>query len=148
MSSKRFFNYQRKQLSPDLTPLIDVVFLLLIFFMVASTFDQKTGLKIELPKSTLAKATNKEIEKITVLMDREEKIKIRLEKDNRVTEIESSLESLQKDLKEKITGFNNKKVAIMADKEIDYGKVVEIMSEVKLSGATAIDIEMKKESKK
>ena len=52
--TKGFMNYQRKQLSPDLTPLIDVVFLLLIFFMVATTFDDMNGMKIELPKSEVS----------------------------------------------------------------------------------------------
>ncbi len=36
----------------DLTPLIDVVFLLLIFFMVTTTFDRQTALKVELPTAT------------------------------------------------------------------------------------------------
>lgn len=35
----------------NLTPLIDVVFLLLIFFMVTTTFDRETQLKIELPQA-------------------------------------------------------------------------------------------------
>jgi biopolymer transport protein ExbD len=35
----------------DLTPLIDVVFLMLIFFMVSTTFDERTQLKIDLPEA-------------------------------------------------------------------------------------------------
>ena len=35
----------------DLTPLIDVVFLLLIFFMISTTFTKETSLKINLPES-------------------------------------------------------------------------------------------------
>lgn len=147
MGSKRFFNYQRKQLAPDLTPLIDVVFLLLIFFMVASTFDQKSGLKIDLPQSKIVKTEDKDVEKITILMDKEETIKIKLEKNGKVTTLDTTRDELQTTLKNELVNFNNKRVGIMADKEIDYGNVVEIMSEIKLSGATAIDIEMKKESK-
>ena len=48
----------RKNLSDDvevnLTPLIDVVFLLLIFFMVTTTFDRNAKIKINLPTSTNA----------------------------------------------------------------------------------------------
>lgn len=35
----------------DITPLIDVVFLLLIFFMVTTTFQQETRLKVDLPEA-------------------------------------------------------------------------------------------------
>ena len=41
----------------NLTPLIDVVFLLLIFFMVSTTFDQQARLKIELPEASAEPAT-------------------------------------------------------------------------------------------
>lgn len=36
----------------DLTPLIDVVFLMLIFFMVSTTFDKQTQLKVDLPEAS------------------------------------------------------------------------------------------------
>lgn len=46
------FNRQRpEEVSVNLTPLIDVVFLLLIFFMVSTTFNKETRLDVELPAS-------------------------------------------------------------------------------------------------
>ena len=42
---------RRVNLRPDLTPLIDVVFLLLIFFMLSSTFILQPGIKVELPQA-------------------------------------------------------------------------------------------------
>ena len=42
----------RPEASVELTPLIDVVFLLLIFFMVSTTFIRETQLKIELPEAS------------------------------------------------------------------------------------------------
>lgn len=48
-------NFKRKnneEFDLNLTPLIDVVFLLLIFFMVTTTFDRETQLKIELPQAS------------------------------------------------------------------------------------------------
>jgi biopolymer transport protein ExbD len=50
-----------EEVSINLTPLIDVVFLLLIFFMVSTTFDTTSQLKIQLPEasdSQLEKARN------------------------------------------------------------------------------------------
>lgn len=43
---------RREDPEVNLTPLIDVVFLLLIFFMVSTTFDREARLKIELPEAT------------------------------------------------------------------------------------------------
>ena len=52
----------------NLTPLIDVVFLLLIFFMVSTTFDTTSELKIELPQAS-AQHKDKTPEKVTVMID-------------------------------------------------------------------------------
>ncbi len=48
----------------NLTPMIDVVFLLLIFFMVTTTFNEKTELKIELPEVQTARLKEESVEVI------------------------------------------------------------------------------------
>ena len=58
---------QEEETTVNLTPLIDVVFLLLIFFMVSTTFDSTSELKIELPE---ASATNPvEHNNLTIMID-------------------------------------------------------------------------------
>ncbi|HDK38499.1 MAG TPA: biopolymer transporter ExbD [Thiolapillus brandeum] len=52
----------------DMTPLIDVVFLLLIFFMVSTTFDKQTQLKVDLPEATAA-AEEQEKKTIAITID-------------------------------------------------------------------------------
>lgn len=52
----------------NLTPLIDVVFLLLIFFMVSTTFDTTSELKIELPEATARNKVPSD-EKLTIMID-------------------------------------------------------------------------------
>ena len=47
---------RRDDIELNLTPLIDVVFLLLIFFMVSTTFDKQSQLKITLPEATASAA--------------------------------------------------------------------------------------------
>ena len=57
-------NFRRAQReTPDinLTPLIDVVFLLLIFFMVSTTFDRASELSIELPQATADAKPNENV---------------------------------------------------------------------------------------
>lgn len=141
--SKRFMNYQRKQLSPDLTPLIDVVFLLLIFFMVATTFDDMGGLKIDLPKSQIEKVEEPE-ERVSILMTKDNLLKIKIETENGTDITDVNKENLKEKLTLELTKLKNKRVAIMADRELDYGKVVDIISDIKLSGAESIDIETKR----
>lgn len=52
----------------NLTPLIDVVFLLLIFFMVTTTFDRHAKLKVSLPEAT-AKATQNQSDPLVLSID-------------------------------------------------------------------------------
>jgi biopolymer transport protein ExbD len=53
----------------DITPLIDVVFLMLIFFMVSTTFDKQTQLKVELPSATTTDTSEKPVDKIEITID-------------------------------------------------------------------------------
>lgn len=48
----QFRRQQNQEVSANLTPLIDVVFLLLIFFMVSTSFTQETHLSLDLPEAS------------------------------------------------------------------------------------------------
>jgi len=53
----------------DITPLIDVVFLMLIFFMVSTTFDKQTQLKVELPSAETNATEEQTVEKLDITID-------------------------------------------------------------------------------
>ena len=53
----------------DITPLIDVVFLMLIFFMVSTTFDKQTQLKVDLPEAATPDTVTETPEKIDITID-------------------------------------------------------------------------------
>lgn len=55
----RFRTSTKKRLQIDVTPLIDVVFLLLIFFMISTTFIKPSQIRVDLPK---AKGSSKPVE--------------------------------------------------------------------------------------
>ena len=58
---------KRQMLTPDLTPLIDVVFLLLIFFMVSSVFKkEELSLLLSLPQTEQGEGKNKQQKSITI----------------------------------------------------------------------------------
>jgi biopolymer transport protein ExbD len=59
---------QEEEVNINLTPLIDVVFLLLIFFMVSTTFDTTSQLKIRLPEASQSQ-TSETARKVNLLID-------------------------------------------------------------------------------
>ena len=125
----------------EITPLIDVVFLLLIFFMLATSFDEKSAFKIDLPKSTAAK-TKSTLKEVQVLVDKDRNVYLRYTDNSGKSQNEKlDLTSFVSVVSEKLNNSENKDVIISADKDIDYGFIVEIMSLLKESGASAINID-------
>ena len=125
----------------EITPLIDVVFLLLIFFMLATSFDERSAFKIDLPKSTATK-TKSTLKEVQVLVDKEKNIYLRYTDNSGKSQNEKlDLTSFVSVVSEKLNNSENKDVIISADKAIDYGFIVEIMSLLKESGASAINID-------
>ena len=53
----------------DITPLIDVVFLMLIFFMVSTTFEKETQLKVDLPEASTIENAEQPADKIEITID-------------------------------------------------------------------------------
>lgn len=131
---------KRGELILELTPLIDVVFLLLIFFLVATTFDDmKGGIKIELPQSTIREISD--IKEIQVIVDRNKKIVLNYKEKGKSEKISVNKENLKSKLSEKLANSTEKNVIISADKKIDYGYIVEIMTISKEAGASSLDID-------
>ena len=125
----------------EITPLIDVVFLLLIFFMLATSFDERSAFKIDLPKSTAAK-TKSTLKEVQVLVDKDRNVYLRYTDNSGKSQNEKlDLTSFVSVVSEKLNHSENKDVIISADKDIDYGFIVEIMSLLKESGASAINID-------
>lgn len=125
-------------LNPDLTPLIDTVFLLLIFFMVSTSFAAiRYGIKVNLPTATTAR------EKV------EEDIIISITKDNHIFLGKKWIK--EKDLvnllKKRLTTYKKDIVIINADKETRHGKVVEVMDLVRQAGITKLGILTTQEEK-
>ncbi|MGM0507719.1 MAG: ExbD/TolR family protein [Fusobacteriota bacterium] len=115
----------------ELTPLIDVVFLLLIFFMVSTTFvDINTGINIVLPHSTVNEISQSREVIITVT----EKEKIYVNKE------QVDINELQFKIEEVLMENKKDNVIIKADKNLSHGLIVDIMTKSKNAGATEIDI--------
>ena len=113
----------------NLTSLIDVVFLLLIFFMVSTSFALIRGIKVDLPTTTTPQ------EKI------EQNIVISITKEGKIYlgKRQISKTELVKTLKRQI-GKKKSLVVINADKDTRHGMVVEVMDLAKQGGAGKLGI--------
>lgn len=67
----KFARARREELSINLTPLIDVVFLLLIFFMITTTFTRDSQLEINLPEASAGESVSEEQRQIEVMISAE-----------------------------------------------------------------------------
>lgn len=122
-------------INPDLTPLIDVVFQLLIFFMLVTTFSQYTKFNINLPKSNTDNGAKVET-KAELIIDKNEKYF--LKDGEKIIELEKN------QLESQVTNFmserKNKEIIVSADKNLRYEIVIETMGKLKNIGIEKIDI--------
>jgi biopolymer transport protein ExbD len=124
----------------DLTPLVDVVFLLLIFFMLSTTFIVAPGIKVKLPKSSSTEIS-REKKEVRVVMAKDDKIFV----EQKLVSIDELGKYLKKAVRESPEGM----VIIQADERVLHGKVVEVMDVAKTSGFNKLAIATRpKESKK
>jgi biopolymer transport protein ExbD len=124
----RFRSGNEENFSLDLTPLVDVVFLLLIFFMVSTVFvDFKKQMDISLPSSKSSTSTES-LEPIKVELTVDKQIFLNGEK-LKIGELESALSKISS---------SKKSAIIRADKNLPYGDVIKIMGI--LQSAQILDI--------
>lgn len=107
---------RREHLGIDLTPIIDVVFILLIFFIVTSVFKKdELALMLDLPEAD-AKATKIDEDQVFIEVNK---------KKLAIKGIEVSFESLEDNLKE--IKNNKKPIIIRIDKKVEYERVVKVL---------------------
>lgn len=112
----------------DIAPLIDVVFLLLIFFMLTSSYIVQPGIKINLPKAVTSEVIQEK--NLVVTVSAEETVYL----NNRPV----SLEELKAQLKK--AAVDNRPLLIKADRRASLGKVVEIWDMCREVGLSQINI--------
>ena len=111
---------KRDTISPDLTPLIDVVFILLIFFIVTSVFKkEQLALILNLPESNAK-------ELIVELKD----VSIELSQSSLAIH---GIKILENELDEKLSKIKNKKsnIIVRIDEKVQYKRIVKILDSLK-----------------
>ena len=135
----QFKPIKREESRFDLTPLVDVVFLLLIFFMLSTTFIVAPGIKVKLPKSSSTEVS-REKKEVRVVMSQDDKIYV----EQKLVSHEELSKYLKKEARENPEGM----VIIQADERVTHGKVVEVMDIAKTSGFNKLAIATRPKERK
>ena len=114
----------------NVTPLVDVVLVLLVILMVASTYIVAQTMKVQLPK---AHATDGPADKPST---------VQLLKDGRLrwNEQEITDGQLQANIKAAVAADAEMSLVVSADKEVQHGRVVHVMDLAKMGGVTKFAI--------
>lgn len=132
------FNPKKKRrVLINITSLIDVMFLLLIFFMVTSTFLDQPGMKLELPSAESAEVAR--VEKLVLYISSDEEVVFN---DQPV-----SLDDLEETMLAALSEIEDRTLVLNADKSVQHGTVIRVMDIAKKLGLEklVIGIKMKEE---
>ncbi|MCR8699800.1 biopolymer transporter ExbD [Campylobacter ureolyticus] len=119
--------------------LIDIIFILLIFFMITTTFKQTESFGVNLPKSNSSFSRDNNIS-VSIFYDLNEKITIKADKN---IVFSSNLDELS----QKIKGLNlnsYKTVHLSADSALGYGKIINLISILKDNEIANLNLDIEK----
>jgi len=130
----KFQRQIKDEVGVDLTPLIDVVFLLLIFFMVTTTFTRDSNLLINLPEANGETATDLPL-RVEIMIARNGSYAV-----NGRTLVNNRLDTLMSAVAELAAGDTDTPITITADADTTHQSVVTAMDAVAQLGFTRLNI--------
>ena len=125
----------RDESTIDITPMLDIVFIMLIFFIVTTTFIKETGVEVNRPNASTAVAD----ERGNILIAITENNEIYIDK--RLIDIRAVRANVERLKAENPEGS----VIIQADKSSKTGLLVETMDQVRLAGVQNVSIAAEKD---
>ncbi len=114
----------------DVSPMMDMVFILLIFFIVTSTFTRETGIDVTKPKASSSRELARE--SIMIGISRQGTIHI--------NETQVNLSSLQTILKQMIAESPDRPVVIVSDRDAPSGRIVDVLDECNLAKVRKVSV--------
>ncbi len=121
---------KRQPVNVDVAPLMDMVFILLIFFIVTSTFSRETGVEVSKPQAQSASEVQKE--NVMIAITREGTV--------HVNERQVDLEGLTDVLKMMLTKNPDREVVLVADKNSNTGIMVSVIDAANRAGSKKVSI--------
>jgi biopolymer transport protein ExbD len=119
-----------RKISINLTPLIDVLFILIIFFTVSSTFLEQPGIELKLPEAESSQSHT--AQKVIIYVDKDENLFLN---DDSVT-----IDNLVKSVESLISAQTDKSVVLHADQQVSHGIIINIMDRLRKKGIYKIVI--------
>ena len=119
----------------NVTPLVDVVLVLLIIFMVTATYITRQQFEADLPTA----ASGDALEKTPLI------IEVRADRTVRVGQQQMTLEGLARRVRQPDgpDGKRADRAIIAADKRVDYGRVTEVIDTLRLAGIKSFGLEIR-----
>ncbi len=136
----KFTRQRSQEVGVDLTPLIDVVFLLLIFFMVSTTFTRESHLQVELPEASGEPASPAETKQIDVVINAEGQYAL-----NDKVLVNNRRETLERGVSELAGGDTTLPYFITADARTPHEYVVRAMDVAGRLGFSRLSITTERE---
>ncbi|HEC29047.1 MAG TPA: biopolymer transporter ExbD [Gammaproteobacteria bacterium] len=118
----------------NLTPLIDVVFLLLIFFMVSTTFKKDTEIKVDLPEAS-AEPIKKNRKVFEIIIDARGRYFV-----NKKELVSNKIKTMKQVLLKNMGKDSKKPLIIRADYKAPHGSVVMVMDAARQLGIVKLSI--------
>ena len=112
---------KRDDVELNITPLIDVVFLLLIFFMVSTTFEKESEINITLPEAS-QEYTDTQLDKVEIVIDVGGRIFV-----NEQSLVNSQLGTIRDALQNALYNLEDPQIIISADAKATHQLVVRVM---------------------
>jgi biopolymer transport protein ExbD len=128
----QFSQRHRRKAVINIISLVDVVFLLLIFFMVSSTFMDQPALKIDLPESGAEPMNSDAPEPMTVYLTSQGDLYF----GDQMVRLDDLPEMFRKSIDE----GKPLVLSVKADKEVTHGKVIEVMDMARQSGIEMVTV--------
>ena len=133
MKTHNFYQREEKELiSINITPLIDIVFLLLVFFMLATSFIQKSTIEVNLSSGKTVKVDN-EKNRAVVILNKKGLIYL----NNKLIKVTN----IRNEIKNIIEKNPKYKILIKSHKKVPVQKVIRLIEEVRLAGTDNIKLE-------
>ena len=130
--------HKEESVEVNLTPLIDVVFLLLIFFMVTTTFDKHARLKVSLPESS-TKASQQQSEPLVLSIDAKGNYFLN-ERQLVNQQLDTLKQALRKTISQDNKDFKDVALVLRADANTPHQSVVRAMDAASQLGLSKLSI--------
>ncbi len=116
----------------DMAPLIDMIFILLIFFLVATSFTRESGVDLKRPKQAPMQPDARKKTNVTVEIGHDNRVFI----DGRVYDVRTVRAYMEQFLLDVPKGT----VVIATDKDSAIGRVIQVMDQCKLAGVENVSV--------